>query len=301
MSQLRFDVWAPRCAKVAVQLEEQVVPMTAQGGGWWSVTTESRQPSVDYGFLLDDAAEPLPDPRSRWQPDGVTGLSRTFDPADFPWSDQRWAGRQLAGGVIYELHVGTFTPDGTLDSAIERLDHLVDLGVSFVEVLPVNAFNGTHNWGYDGVFWYAVQDSYGGPAAYLRFVDACHARGLAVVQDVVYNHFGPAGLVLPQYGPYLHDTNQSTWGLLVNLDGEDSDPVRDYIVQNALMWLREYHVDALRLDAVHALVDSRATHILEELAEEVDALSVHLGRPLSLIAESDLNNPRLITPRTGGG
>ena len=317
MHQFSFEVWAPNADRVTLRLAgagreggtagaddggaPTDVPMIRGVDDWWSVDVERPEAEVDYGFLLNDSDEALPDPRSRHQPDGVFGLSRTFDPGAFAWTDRAWTGRPLAGGLIYELHIGTFTPAGTLDSAIERLDHLVDLGVTFVELLPVNAFNGTHNWGYDGVFWYAVQSTYGGPEAYLRFVDACHARGLAVIQDVVYNHFGPAGLDLPQFGPYLHESNQSTWGLLVNLDGERSDEVRDYIIGNALMWLRDYHVDGLRLDAVHALVDARAVHLLEEVAVEVDALSVHLGRPLTLIAESDLNDPRLITPRAAGG
>jgi maltooligosyltrehalose trehalohydrolase len=203
--------------------------------------------------------------------------------------------------VIYELHVGTFTPEGTLTAAIERLDHLVALGVDFVEIMPVNAFNGVRNWGYDGVLWYAVQEEYGGPAAYQAFVDACHQRGIAVIQDVVYNHLGPSGNYLPQFAPYMHPSHANTWGESVNLDGEDSDEVRRFIIENAQMWLRDYHVDALRLDAVHALTDTRATHLLEEVAIETSALSVHLRRPLSLIAESDLNDPRLITRRDGGG
>jgi maltooligosyltrehalose trehalohydrolase len=231
----------------------------------------------------------------------VHGLSRTVDPAEHAWQDHAWTGRQLAGSVIYELHVGTFTADGTLDSAVDRLDHLVDLGVDLVELLPVNAFNGTHNWGYDGVLWYAVHEPYAGPAAYQRFVDACHARGLGVIQDVVYNHLGPSGNYLPEFGPYLREDSANTWGASVNLDGPGSDDVRRYIVDNALMWLRDYHVDGLRLDAVHALADTRAVHVLEELAQEVDALSAHLGRPLGLIAESDLNDPRLYTPRAAGG
>ena len=227
-----------------------------------------RRRAGDYGYLLDDAETPRPDPRSRRQPDGVHGLSRaSFDPAAHEWHDDGWTGRQLAGGVIYELHIGTFTPEGTLDSAIERLDHLVELGVDFVELLPVNAFNGTHNWGYDGVLWYAVHEAYGGPAAYQRFVDACHARGLAVIQDVVYNHLGPSGNYLPEFGPYLHDARANTWGASVNLDGPGSGEVRRFIIDNALMWLRDYHVDGLRLDAVHALVDHGAVHMLEELAE----------------------------------
>jgi maltooligosyltrehalose trehalohydrolase len=212
-----------------------------------------------------------------------------------------WTGRQLAGSVIYELHVGTFTPEGTFDAALGKLDHLVELGVDFVELLPVNAFNGAYNWGYDGVLWYAVHEGYGGPAAYQRFVDACHGRGLGVIQDVVYNHLGPSGNHLPHFGPYLSDGSSNTWGTSVNLDGPDSDEVRRYVIDNALMWLRDYRVDGLRLDAVHALVDSRATHILEELATEVAALSASVGRPLSLIAESDLNDPKLVTSKQAGG
>jgi len=196
------------------------------------------------------------------------------------------------------MHVGTFTPEGTLDSAIARLDHLVDLGIDFVEVLPVNSFNGTHNWGYDGVLWYSVQETYGGPEAYQRFVDACHARGLGVIQDVVYNHLGPSGNYLPQYGPYLHSESANTWGSSVNLDEAE---VRRYILDNALMWLDDFHVDGLRLDAVHALVDTAIPHILQELAQEADALSAHVGRPLTLIAESDMNDASLVAPREANG
>ncbi len=211
-----------------------------------------------------------------------------------------WTGRQLAGAILYELHIGTWTPAGTFDAAIERLDHLVDLGVDLVELLPVNSFNGTHNWGYDGVAWYAPQESYGGPDGLKRFVDACHARGLGVVLDVVHNHFGPSGAYAPRFGPYL-SSGANTWGRSLNLDGADSGEVRRYLVDNILMWLRDYHLDGLRLDAVHALVDRGATHILEEFAIEVDALATHLGRPLALIAESDLNDAKLVTAREGGG
>jgi maltooligosyltrehalose trehalohydrolase len=292
-----FRVWAPRATRMTLQLDGTRHPMTADDGGWWTATGDGR----DYGYLIDDADTPRPDPRSRRQPDSVHGLSRVFDAQAHRWQDAGWTGRQLAGAVIYELHLGTFTPDGTLDSAIQRLDHLVELGIDVVEVLPVNAFNGTHNWGYDGVLWYAVQEAYGGPAAYQRFVDACHARGLAVVQDVVYNHLGPSGNYLPEFAPYLHDARANTWGASMNLDGADSGEVRRFIIDNALMWLRDYHVDGLRLDAVHALVDHGAVHLLEELAIEVDALSAHVGRPLTLIAESDLNDPRMIRPREAHG
>ena len=229
------------------------------------------------------------------------GLSRRFDPDAYEWGDRAWTGRPLAGGVVYELHIGTFTPEGTLDAAIGRLGHLVRLGVDFVELLPVNAFNGTHNWGYDGVLWYAVQEEYGGPAAYQRFVDACHQQGLGVIQDVVYNHLGPSGNYLPEFFPIFAEGGANTWGNSINLSGPDSDEVRRYIIDNALMWLRDMHVDGLRLDAVHALVDERATHVLEEMAQEVDRLSVAVGRPLTLIAESDLNDPRMVTPRVAGG
>lgn len=292
-----FRVWAPRATRMTLQLDGARHPLTEEAGGWWSTSAEGR----DYGYLIDDAETPRPDPRSRWQPDGVHGLSRVFDASAHDWQDDAWTGRQLAGGVIYELHIGTFTPEGTFDAAIERLDHLVELGVDFVEVLPVNAFNGEWNWGYDGVLWYAVQESYGGPAGYQRFVDACHRRGLAVIQDAVYNHLGPSGNYLPEFGPYLHEGRANTWGSSVNLDGPDSDEVREFIIENALMWLGEYHVDGLRLDAVHALVDHGAVHVLEELAERVDALSAHVGRPLTLIAESDLNDPRMIRPREAHG
>ena len=311
MSLPPFTVWAPQLDRVQLALAvphdkvPTLVPMTQDDGGWWHpdgpVPDLDATAEVDYGFVLGDAEQARPDPRSRWQPAGVHALSRTYDPDRFRWTDHDWTGRQLAGGVIYELHVGTFTAEGTLDAAIGRLDHLAELGIDFVELLPINAFNGTHNWGYDGVLWFAVHDAYGGPEAYQRFVDACHARGLAVIQDVVYNHLGPSGNYLPEYAPYLHTAPTNTWGESPNLDGEHSDEVRRYIVDNAMMWMNDYHVDGLRLDAVHALVDTRATHILEELTVETAALSAFLGRPLSLIAESDLNNPRLITTREAGG
>ena len=208
--------------------------------------------------------------------------------------------------VCYQLYIRSFADSdgdgkGDVRGITDRLDHLVDLGVDFVELLPVNGFDGTHNWGYDGVLWYTVQESYGGPAAYQRFVDACHQRGLGVIQDVVYNHLGPSGNYLPLFMPIFSEGGANTWGSSVNLSGPDSDEVRRYILDNALMWLRDMHVDGLRLDAVHALVDERATHVLEEMAQEVDRLSVALGRPLTLIAESDLNDPRMVTPRVANG
>ena len=307
----QYAVWAPRPDRIDLRLadpaggEAVTVPMVRDDAGWWHPDGQlpgfASGTGVDYGYLLDGGTEPRPDPRSRWQPFGVHGLSRTHDPADHVWQDGSWTGRQLAGGVIYELHVGTFTADGTLDAAVDRLDHLVTLGIDFVELMPVNAFNGVHNWGYDGVLWFAVHDAYGGPAAYQRFVDACHQRGLGVLQDVVYNHLGPSGNYLPEFAPYVVPGAANSWGDTLNLAAEDSDEVRQYIIDNAMMWMNDYHVDGLRLDAVHALLDTRATHILEEMADETAALSAFVKRPLTLIAESDLNDPRLITAREAGG
>ncbi|MEV4492863.1 malto-oligosyltrehalose trehalohydrolase [Micromonospora coxensis] len=296
-----FTVWAPEAARVRLRLPGDTDhEMRPTRQGWWRVEVPGAGPGTDYAFLLDDDDRALPDPRSAWQPEGVHGPSRLYDHSAHRWTDQGWTGRQLPGSVLYELHVGTFTPEGTFDAAIARLDHLVELGVDMIELLPVNAFNGEHNWGYDGVCWYAPHEPYGGPDGLKRFVDAAHAKGLGVILDVVYNHFGPSGAYAPMFAPYL--TEQSnTWGRTVNLDGPHSDGVRRYIIDSVLMWLRDYHVDGLRLDAVHAMPDSRATHFLEQVAAEVETLSTHLGRPLSLIAESDLNDPTLITPREAGG
>ena len=289
-----FAVWAPERERVEVVTDGVVHRMRPGRDGWWTATIPGAGPGTDYAFSLD-GGEPLPDPRSRWQPHGVHAASRVLAPDPAP----TWTGRSLPGSVLYELHIGTFTPGGTFDSAIPRLDHLVDLGVDFVEVMPVNAFDGTRGWGYDGVLWYAVTENYGGPAGVRRFVDACHERGLGVVLDVVYNHLGPSGAYLDRFGPYFAGTN--VWGPSLNLDGPGSDTVREYILDNVTMWLRDYGVDALRLDAVHALHDARATHLLEEMAVHVESLSAALRRPLTLIAESDLNDPRLITPREAGG
>ncbi|GAA1948636.1 malto-oligosyltrehalose trehalohydrolase [Nocardioides panacihumi] len=295
-----FSVWAPRPERVRLLVGGETVEMTRDGDGWWTPRGDVPSGDVDYGYLLDGDPTPRPDPRSRCQPDGVHGLSRTFDASAYDWGDGGWAGRQLAGSVVYELHIGTFTPEGTLDAAAERLGHLRSIGVDMVELMPVNAFNGTHNWGYDGVLWSCVHEEYGGPAAYQRFVDACHATGLGVIQDVVYNHLGPSGNYLPLFGPYLKE-GRNTWGDLVNLDGPGGDEVRRHILDNVRMWLSDYHVDGLRLDAVHALADASPTHLLEEMAIEVAALSAHQRRPLTLIAESDLNDARLVTPREAGG
>lgn len=294
----RFSVWAPQLDNVRVRVDGTDHDMTRDDNGWWSAEVAAA-PNCDYAFLLNDDPKPLPDPRSRWQPGGVHEASRRYVPAEQDWPASNWTGRQLAGGVIYELHIGTFTEEGTLAAAISKLDHLVELGIDFVELMPVNAFDGVEGWGYDGVAWYAVHEPYGGPAALRHFVSACHDKGLGVILDVVYNHLGPSGAYLDRFGPYFAGSNQ--WGRSLNLDGPDSDEVRRYVIDNALGWLRDFHLDGLRLDAVHALHDSRATHVLEQLAIEVDALATHLGRPLSLIAESDLNDAKLVTAREAGG
>ena len=296
MSTLR--VWAPLPGSVELDTGGGRTPMTAQGDGWW--TGEVGGHGTDYALVLD-GGEPRPDPRSAWQPYGVHGPSRVVDHAAYAWTDSSWRGRPLAGSVLYELHVGTFTPEGTFDAALGRLDHLVELGVTTVELLPCNAFAGRWGWGYDGVAWFAVHEPYGGPDGLKRFVDGAHARGLGVVMDVVYNHLGPAGNYLPEFGPYLTQAHTTPWGPAVNLDRPGSDEVRRYVLDNAAMWLRDYHLDGLRIDAVHALVDERATHLLEELAVEVEALGARLGKPLFLIAESDLNDPRTVTAREAGG
>ncbi|WP_409186976.1 malto-oligosyltrehalose trehalohydrolase [Amycolatopsis sp. VS8301801F10] len=292
---MMFRVWAPSAERVRVRVDGADHEMTAAEGGWWQADVTG----ADYAFLLGDDERPLPDPRSLRQPNGVHEASRVYDHSAFAWTDQSWTGRQLAGGVVYELHVGTFTEEGTFDAVVDRLGHLVDLGVTHVELLPVNSFDGTAGWGYDGVLWGAAHEPYGGPDGLKRLVDACHARGLAVVLDVVYNHLGPSGAYLDRFGPYF--AGRTDWGAGLNLDGEGSDEVRRYVIDNALGWLRDFHFDGLRLDAVHALVDKRAVHLLEELSAEVDALSAALNRPLTLIAESDQNDPKLVTARDGGG
>ena len=301
-----LKVWAPRAKRMRAQTglpghRPIVRELAKNDAGWWAVEVGDIEAGTEYGFLIDEDETLVPGPRSRRLPHGVHGASQLYDPFEYQWRDTYWTGRNLAGAVLYELHIGTFTPEGTFDAAIDRLDHLANLGITHVEVLPVNGFNGDHNWGYDGVAWYTVQESYGGPDAFKAFIDACHARGLAVILDVVYNHLGPSGNYLPRFGPYLKDEGQSTWGELVNLDGPGSDEVRRYILDNALMWLEEFHIDALRLDAVHALEDHSAPHLLAELAADVDALCAHLGRPLWLIAESDLNDVSMIQARSGGG
>ncbi|WP_431953503.1 malto-oligosyltrehalose trehalohydrolase [Actinacidiphila sp. bgisy167] len=297
---MRFDVWAPDAGEVEVRVDGRAHDMERDPGrrGWWYAEVPAGHGSR-YAFVLDEGP-PRPDPRSRRQPDGPEGASAVVDHDRFAWAHE-WAGRPLPGAVLYELHVGTFTTAGTFDAAIERLPHLADLGITHIELMPVCPFPGTHGWGYEGVSLWAVHEPYGGPDGLKRFVDAAHGHGLGVVLDVVHNHLGPSGNHLPAFGPYFTDRHHTPWGDAVNLDAPGSDEVRAFLVGSALAWLRDYRLDGLRLDAVHALVDTRAVHLLEELSTAVDALAAAVGRPLFLIAESDRNDPRTTDPREAGG
>jgi maltooligosyltrehalose trehalohydrolase len=296
-----FSVWAPDAKKVTLEVEGTRVAMEQAQHGWWLASVESAGHGTNYGFLLNDDEKIYPDPRSGWQPDGVHGLSRVYDPAQFKWTADDFKAPPLSDAIIYELHIGTFTPEGTFDAAIGKLDYLRDLGVTHVEIMPVNSFEGTRGWGYDGVTLYAPHQAYGGPEALQRLVDALHAHGLAAMVDVVYNHFGPAGNYAPQFGPYMDPKHSTPWSSAINLEDAGSTGVRRFLIDNSLHWLRDYHFDGLRLDAVHSLVDRSALHFLEQLRESVDKLSAETGRPYTLVAESDANDPRLVTPIDGSG
>ncbi len=297
-----FNVWAPSASKLAVKIGDMLYPMSGPDfSGWWKESVEAAESGTDYSFLLNDDPTPYPDPRGLWQPHGVHGPSRLYNHKSFAWSDDRWKGPPLSGAIIYEMHVGTFTTAGTFDAAIERLDYLFEVGVTHIELMPVVEFPGKYGWGYDGVALFAVNDQYGGPDGLKRFVDACHSRGLAVVLDVVYNHFGPVGNYTTKFGPYLTNRHCTPWGDAVNFEDAGSDQVRRFFCDNALMWLRDYHVDGLRLDAVHEFMDRSAIHFMEQLSAEVEILSSMLERRLVLIAESDLNDPRMVKPLEAGG
>ncbi|MGW5067409.1 malto-oligosyltrehalose trehalohydrolase [Streptomyces cyaneofuscatus] len=297
---MRFEVWAPEADTVVLEAAEVRYPMERdpEREGWWSAEAEAAE-GERYGFRVDDGPL-LPDPRSRRQPDGPDGPSAVVDQGAYAWRNG-WAGRRLNRAVLYELHVGTYTPEGTFDAAAARLGHLAELGITHVSLMPVCPFPGTNGWGYEGVSLWAVHEPYGGPEGLKRFVDTAHELGLGVVLDVVHNHLGPSGNYLPAFGPYFTDTHHTPWGAAVNLDAPGSDEVRAFLLGSALAWLRDYRLDGLRLDAVHALADTRALTFLEELSTAVDALAVELGRPLGLIAESDLCDPRTTTPRPAGG
>jgi maltooligosyltrehalose trehalohydrolase len=269
--------------------------------GWWTAAVESATNDPEYGFHIDGSEIAYPDPRSQWQPNGVHALSRVYDQSAFRWSDDGFQSRPLASAIIYELHIGSFTPEGTLDAAIAKLEYLRSLGITHVELMPVGAFDGNHGWGYDGVSLYAVHEPYGGPNGLKRFVNAAHGLGMAVLLDVVYNHFGPSGNYTGKFGPYITDAHKTPWGGATNLEGSGSQQVRRFFCDNARMWLSDFHIDGLRIDAVHSFVDRSAIHFLEQLAAETETMSAVLGRRLVLIAESDLNDPRVVIPRDCGG
>jgi maltooligosyltrehalose trehalohydrolase len=297
-----FTLWAPDAQRISVKVADEMHAMAGPDKrGWWRVAVEGAGPGTDYAFQLDDDSGAYPDPRSQWQPNGVHGMSRLYDQHAFDWHDARWQAPPFGSSIHYELHIGTFTSKGTFDSAIERLDYLRDLGITHIEIMPVAAYAGDRGWGYDGVSLFAVTENYGGPDALKRFVDACHVRGLAVVLDVVYNHFGPVGAYVGKFGPYLTDRHRTPWGDAVNFEDRGSDEVRRFFCDNALMWIRDFHIDGLRLDAVHEFVDRSAVHFMEQLAAEVEVLADTLGRRVVLIAESDLNDPKIVKPREGGG
>lgn len=268
--------------------------------GYWSAAWNDIAPGDRYLFRLGDRPG-RPDPASHFQPDGVHGPSQVWDHGTFRWTDAGWKGLALEDMIMYELHAGAFTGEGTLDAVAGKLDHLVNLGVNALEIMPVNQFPGRRGWGYDGAYVFAVQNSYGGPDSLKRLVDACHARGMAVILDVIYNHLGPEGNYLGEFGPYFTDHYRTPWGRALNFDGADSGPVRDFFIENALFWFREYHIDALRLDAVHQIYDTSAIPFLAELGERVRLFSRHEGRERYLIAESDLNDTRVLRDRAAGG
>jgi maltooligosyltrehalose trehalohydrolase len=290
-----FTVWAPFRREVAVQIvspDKRLLPMHA-AEGYWKATAEGIEPGTLYFYKLDGEVN-RPDPASHSQPNGVHEASEVVDHSQINWTDAGWSGVPLEEMIIYELHTGTFTPEGTFEAIIPRLGELRDLGVSAIEIMPIAQFPGDRNWGYDGTYPYAVQNSYGGPQGLKQLVDAAHQRGISIILDVVYNHFGPEGNYTGQYGPYLTETHKTPWGWALNFDDAHSPDVRNYFIENAIYWFDHYHIDALRLDAIHAMCDLGAKHVLQELADRVAAFSKSVGRKLYLIAESDLNDIRVI-------
>ena len=301
-----FAVWAPVAKEMTVVViggaaagEYALRPSDTEAGAW-EIVVPKVMAGDRYGFRMN-GSQPRPDPVSRSQPDGVHGMSAVVDPSGFEWRDAEWKGVTLADYVLYELHVGTFTPEGTFDAIIPRLPELLSLGITAIELMPVAEFPGRRNWGYDGVHLYAPQSSYGGADGLRRLVDAAHRHGIGVVLDVVYNHVGPEGNYLDLFGPYFTDIYRTPWGRAVNYDGPGSDGVRRWAHDNALYWISEFHIDALRLDAVQGIYDFGALPFLEELSDEVHALERQLGRKVQLMAESDLNDPRLVRPPEAGG
>jgi len=296
-----FEVWAPRAGTMEVKIGNKKFPMEKKSRGYWSASIEEAGPGTDYGFVIDGLEPALPDPRTQWQPHSVHGASRLVDHRAFAWGDQDWQTPPLSSALIYELHLGTFTPEGTLKAAESHLDYLKTLGVTHVELMPIANFPGARGWGYDGVDLYAIFNAYGEPSDLKHFVDACHAQGLAVLLDVVYNHLGPVGNYLSKFGPYFTHSHTTPWGDAVNFEEAGATEVRRFLIDNALMWLRDYHIDGLRLDAVHAYMDRSAIHFLEEITGEVRRLEAAMGKHFVLIAESDLNDPRIVKAEEAGG
>lgn len=296
----KLRVWAPAARRVEVRLESGGrIPMRPEPGGYFSVTAPIKV-GDRYSYMLDGGC-PLPDPVSRLLPEGVHGPTQVVGPQAFRWFDEDWRGLHIDDYVIYELHVGTFTRQGTFDGLIAKLDYLQQLGVTVVEIMPVAAFPGRHNWGYDGVAPYAVQASYGGPEGLKRLVNAAHERGLAVILDVVYNHLGPEGNYFRQFGPYFNHRHTTPWGDAVNFDGEGCQQVRRYFINSALYWISEYHLDGLRLDAIQNITDDSPRHIVREINDEVQHLARELGRRVCLIAETDTNEAHITLPKSQGG
>ncbi len=297
---VQFRVWAPDVSSLSLQLSGQPSLPMQRDGEDFALLVRDAKPGDTYSFLFDDGRQ-RPDPVSRSQPYGVHGPSQIVDPDAFAWSDRDWTGIALADYILYELHIGTFTPEGTFASAISKLPHLKDLGITAVELMPVGEFPGARNWGYDQVDLYAPHSAYGGPDGLKTFVNACHQAGIAVVLDVVYNHVGPEGNYLAEFGPYYTDHYRTPWGRAINYDGSGSDGVRRFVVDNALYWLTEYHMDALRVDAIHGMFDFGARHILAELRDRFHEQAAHLGRKAWIIAESDLNDVRVLDSHSAGG
>lgn len=298
-----FVVWAPFRHQVELKLvspQEKFIPLTRRADGYWHALVDGVSPATRYLYRLDGEQE-RPDPASFFQPEGVHGPSQIVDHHSFPWEDQGWPGINLAEMIIYELHPGTFTPEGTFTAIIPRLPELLDLGINTIEIMPVAQFPGERNWGYDGTYPFAVQNSYGGPEGLKRLVNECHKQGLAVILDVVYNHLGPEGNYLWDYGPYFTDKYKTPWGPAVNFDDAYSDHVRNYFINNALYWFKHYHFDGLRLDAIHGIYDLSAWPFLQELAENIEEFSAQAKRKYYLVPESDRNDARVIRPRELGG
>lgn len=295
-------LWAPKAkkAELLIVATGDKFLMQQEQHGYWTLKTIVLRPGDLYRFVLDNEKE-LPDPASLSQPEGVHGPSQAIDVTTFNWTDDSWNNVPLEDYIIYELHTGTFSLEGTFEGIASKLDYLKELGVNAIEIMPVAAFPGNRNWGYDGVFPYATVTDYGGPEGLARLVDTCHQKGLAVILDVVYNHMGPEGNYLGEFGPYFTDKYKTPWGSAINFDDAGCDGVRQFFIQNALMWLRDFHFDALRMDAVHAIKDFSAKHVLQELREETDKMMAETGRRHSLIVETDLNDVRFINPTSKGG